>query len=249
MDLAEIDRVIERLDEIIDSAIADESKIAFFAAMYRKVTASVRDAIIEEKFVDNKRMVHFDYVFAERFIVAFETWQSGRRPSLSWQAAFDALNSRHLVILQHLLIGMNAHIRLDLGIAAAKVAPREEIGSLRADFDQINEVLGALTAHFESDLGALSPWIGWVDRVGGRDEDELIRFGLTAARDDAWNFALELAPLSDVDQARPIANRDRETAALSKAIRRPGLLLAGPLFVIRARENQDVATVAAQLRV
>ena len=39
-------------------------------------------------------------------------------------------------MLQHLLIGMNAHISLDLGIAAARTAPGEALPVLTQGIDQ-----------------------------------------------------------------------------------------------------------------
>ena len=43
------------------------------------------------------------------------------------------------------MIGMNAHINLDLGIAAATVAPTPaELEALHADFNRINDVLARL---------------------------------------------------------------------------------------------------------
>lgn len=247
-DLTDIDRVIARLDEIINWAIEEPNRIGYFAAMYRKVTVAVRDAIIAGEFDDGTRMARFDRIFAERFIDAFDTWRAGHQPSESWSVAFDATRSRRLLIVQQLLLGMNAHINLDLGIAAAAVAPGTEIESLKGDFDQINTVLARLVDGFEADVGALSPWIGWLDRIGGRTEEHVVRFSIDVARDEAWDLARQLAPLAPVDQAKPIAHHDRTTALLGHVIRRPGLLLPIGLLAIRARESNDIAAVIDQLR-
>lgn len=45
------------------------------------------------------------------------------------------------LILQHLLLGINAHINLDLGIAAAQTSPGDDLPDLRNDFVEINRVL------------------------------------------------------------------------------------------------------------
>ena len=47
---------------------------------------------------------------------------------------------------------MNAHINLDLGIAAAKVMEGKDIQNLKDDFDKINDILSSLVTYVEQDL-------------------------------------------------------------------------------------------------
>ena len=62
----------------------------------------------------------------------------------SWRVAFDAAARRRPIVLQHLLLGMNAHINLDLGVTAATFAGPEGLATVRRDFDAINRVLADL---------------------------------------------------------------------------------------------------------
>ena len=66
--------------------------------------------------------------------------------------AFEAATRWRPIILQHLLLGMNAHINLDLGIAAATVAPREALPSFQHDFDEINVILTGLIGAVEAEM-------------------------------------------------------------------------------------------------
>jgi len=140
---------------------------------------------------------------------------------------------------------MNAHINLDLGIAAAGVAREvdEPIDALKGDFDEINVVLAELTDGFVDQVDELSPWFDLLDKVGGRADDEIIKWSIGAARDAAWLLAKELSPDPPVDQARPIAVRDEITEGLGKLITRPGILLPLALLVVRSREPNDVNEV------
>lgn len=250
IDLGDIDAVVARLDEIIEAALETEDRMGWFAAMYRRVTLAVRAGIVAGRFEDGPRMVRFDAIFAERFINAWDEVQAGRRPTKSWQVAFAGANKRRLVIVQQLLLGMNAHINLDLGIAAATVAREfgQPIDELKGDFDRINDVLAELTQGFVDQVDELSPWFGLLDKVGGRTEDVLIRWSIEAARDAAWLLATELAPHQPVDQARPIAVRDELTEGLGKLITRPGIVLPVVLLVVRAREPNDVNRVTRFFR-
>ena len=248
-DLREIDEVIERLGEIIHDAMAANGgrgdRMGWFAAMYRRVTVAVRDAIVAGRFENGQRMVTFDQVFANRFIRAWDDVQAGRRPTEAWQVAFAGAEKRRLVIVQQLLLGMNAHINLDLGIAAATTARTvgEGVTELKTDFDRINEVLAELTHGFVEQVGALSPWFALLDRVGGRTETEIIGWSIDLARDAAWHLALELGGDPPVDQARPIAARDAFTADLGRFVIRPGILIPLVLLVVRAREPNDINRV------
>ena len=111
-----IDEVIARLDAIIDRAIVERDRLGFFAVLYRTVTVAVKEGIAARRFQDGPRMERLDIVFANRYLQAFDQHRRGESPTRSWRAAFQAGASRRVVILQHLLLGMNAHINLDLGI-------------------------------------------------------------------------------------------------------------------------------------
>ncbi|MDH4065314.1 MAG: DUF5995 family protein, partial [Acidobacteriota bacterium] len=152
-----IDMVIARLDAIIDDAVREASRLGYFAALYNRVTKSVRDGILARRFDDNPRMERLDVVFANRYLDAYDRHRRGDAPTASWQVAFDAAASPGLSVLRHLVLGMNAHINLDLGIACATIAPGGQIDSLHADFNRINDVLGSLLPTVGAQLGEISP--------------------------------------------------------------------------------------------
>ena len=107
-----IDQVIQQLDNIIDWSIKSNSRLGYFAALYRKVTLKVRAGISDGYFENGQRMERLDVIFANRYLEAFEQKQKNITPSRSWQLAFDASNHWWPIVLQHLLLAMNAHINL-----------------------------------------------------------------------------------------------------------------------------------------
>lgn len=237
-----IDDVLMALDRAIDRAHDQASRNGYFAAIYRKVTAKVAEGIATGFFDDGPRMGRFDVAFAGRYLTALDNFEQSRPSTRCWDVAFEAAGRRRPIILQHLLLGINAHINLDLGVAAAAVAPGEALAGLRRDFDRVNEILAALVAGIEHDLAELSPWIGLLDRIGGRHDEELIRFSIEVARSEAWRFATELAPLAPDHWSGPIGTRDARVSRLAGKVLQPGLLSAG-LMVIRTRENNDIRRV------
>ena len=103
--------------------MTSQSRMGYFAALYRRVTCAVRDGISAGSFQNGPLMEQLDVVFASRYLDALATFQAGGAATRSWMVAFHGYDDANLLILQQLLSGMNAHINLDLGIAAAQVSP------------------------------------------------------------------------------------------------------------------------------
>lgn len=235
-----IDDVLVTLDRIITWSLATGSRLGYFAALYRKVTLKVKEGIEEGFFEDGPRMERLDVVFAARYLDALRSFEAGEKPTESWQVAFEASGRWRYLILQQLLVGINAHINLDLGIAAATIAPGDRLLALRTDFDRINEILFALVKEVEGEIGEVSPWLGWLARFGGKLGDELIRFSLGVARRGAWRLARRLAPWPENEWGPEIMHRDEGTARLGREILSPGPFLRWGVAIIRLRESNDV---------
>ena len=215
-----IDQVIARLNGILDDALRQGARIGYFAALYERVTTNVRRALVAGNvFQDNPRMERLDVVFANRFLAAWDAHTSGGTPSQSWRAAFALLPDPGPLVVQHLLVGMNAHINLDLGIAAATIAPSpEQLQALWPDFKKINEVLARLVIVVEDELGQISPRLKRIEDIAPGLEDRIFDFGIDVARDAAWALAQELGGSAPGGWDAIIAARDAEVAALGRAL-------------------------------
>ncbi|HKG23510.1 MAG TPA: DUF5995 family protein [Blastocatellia bacterium] len=243
-----IDGVIERLDEIIAWAIGEESRLGYFAALYRKVTLKVKEGIQIGRFEDGPRIERLDVIFANRYLDAFSSFLQGERASGCWMVAFGAASAFRPIILQHLLLGINAHINFDLGIAAAQTSPGSQIASLKRDFDEINKILAGLVMEVENEINQVSPWINLLDHIDPSLDRAIINFSLDKARAAAWDNALELASISPREWGPLLGLLDFKAASLGKLVRNPpGLIFKLGLFVIRMRESNDVAEVIETL--
>jgi hypothetical protein len=231
--------VIEALDSVTSRARTENSPLGYFAALYGQVTRTVAHGIDSSFFDDGPRMQRLMVVFANRYLAALHTYRKGGQPTRSWEVAFATAEDATPILLQHLLLGINAHINLDLGIAAAQVAPGDDISQLRRDFDRINQVLAMMTRQAQQAVAQISPWLGLLDVIGGRTDDQVVRFSIEVARHQAWTFAVELAHTAPDGHAGPIGARDRFVADLGRRVRRPGLLTPA-LLLIRLRESKDI---------
>lgn len=235
-----IDQVIAQLDRIIAEARRESSRLGYFPALYRKVTIRVKQGIASGEFEDGPRMERLDVIFANRYIEAIDAHRGGARASASWELSFEASRSWRPLVVQHLLLGMNAHINLDLGVAAAETAPGAELPGLYDDFCKINVVLASLVDEVKAELGQVWRPLPWLDRMSGSIEDVCVNFSMTKARDAAWSFAQELADMAREEQLDAIARRDRWTAGFGRYVWRPPVG-ALALLLIRLGERRSVA--------
>lgn len=150
--------------------------------------------------------------------------------------------------MQHLLLAINAHINLDLGIAAARTGPGEQLGDLKSDFDKVNQILSSMVEEVERGLARIWPLLGLLDRVAGNIDETIINFSIEKARDQAWELARRLAALDEAGQRREIEKWDRLVAALGNRIRRPGLVKTSVLRFIRLGEIGTVPEIIDILR-
>jgi hypothetical protein len=237
MEAKTIDEVIARLEGIIEECIATRSRLGYFAALYNRVTLSVREGIQKGEFADGSRMERLDVMFANRYLAAYDQYRAGELPSRSWLKAFESAEDPDLVVLQHLLIGMNAHINLDLAVAAARVSPGSQLAPLQPDFDRINTVLATLTPLVEQEIDQESPVFRLLTRIAPELELKMVGFAMDEAREAAWSFAQKLAFLPLQQQVLAMATRDTEVALLGDLV-----LARNPLFqIMHSRESGDVA--------
>jgi hypothetical protein len=245
---ATIDEVIARLGDVIERSVRERSRLGFFAALYRKVTVKVKEGIAAGRFDDGPRMERLDVTFANRYLTALERFRGGQPPTPCWLLSFEAAATWPPIILQHLLLGMNAHINFDLGIAAATVSPRDELPSLKHDFNEINTILAGLVGEVQSGIDRLSPWIKLLDHIDPKADKAIVNFSMEKARAAAWRVAERLAPVPPDRWGPELAKLDLEVTLLGRLVRRPiGKLINLGLLVIRGRETSDVARVIAVL--
>jgi Family of unknown function (DUF5995) len=232
-----IDGVIAALETIVKESIERRSRLGYFAALYNRVTETVRQGIAAGTFDDGPRMERLDVTFACRYLAAYNQYRTGELPSRSWLKAFRAAESGEHIVLQQLLVGMNAHINLDLGVAAARTSPGAELAGLRDDFDRINDILASLTPTVEEELDEESSVFRELTTIAPKLELKLVGFAMDEARHVAWSLATELAPLPIDEQLPAMARRDDETLLLGDAILCDNLLVRD----IRRSESTDVA--------
>ena len=235
-----IDEVISALEIIIAESQQKNDPAGYFAALYRKVTIKVKEGIAAGFFDDGPRMEQLDVFFANRYLVAYQANRRKDPITESWQKAFSISGQYWPIVLQHLLVGMNAHINLDLGIAAAKIAEGKNINDLENDFKRINEILSALVHEVEEDLAEVWPTLKFILKHSGKVDDFLVNFSMKLARDGAWKFASQLSAAPENQIQSLIETRDQKVASKASIITKTGMIATIVLFIIRLMERGSV---------
>jgi len=214
----------------------------YFAAMYCRVTSSIATSIAQGRFQDGARMDLFATTFAGHYTRIQPP--AATRPRC-WQAGFDVAGRDDLLILQHLLIGINAHVNHDLPQATADVASLTgDLLAVKADFDHINDLLSAMVKNLLADLDRVSPW---VDEAGALGGEKLFNFSLKAAREQAWATAERLFTMPEAERAAEIAELDRLVSVIAYLITTPGPPASLLLPLARHGEEHDPKLVTATL--
>lgn len=261
-----IQDVIARLEAIIDEAIVGSGRIGYFAALYQRVTVSVRRALLAGNvFQDGPRMERLDVAFAGRFLEAWDQHRDGHSPSAPWRVALSFLDDPELLIVQHLGLAMNAHINLDLGIAAALTAPGDEIAALQRDFEKINNIIATLTGTMQAKLERIWWPMRLLRRLTKNREQAVIEFSIAKAREGAWANANALSQI--LGPARPgsgmgsvdtqltpkseayINTMDEAVAVISRRVARPRRRITKILLsFVRWWEPREVGRVIELLK-
>ncbi|MEP6930141.1 MAG: DUF5995 family protein [Flavobacterium sp.] len=246
---ATIEEVIQLLDEIIERSKAEESAIGLFTMLYREVTVRIKEGIANHSFQNGERMEKLDVIFANRYIKAYYQYKAKEKPSKCWEFSFQQAETFWPIVVQHLLLGINAHVNLDLGIAAAQVSTVEDIQDLKADFDHINAILSSLVGGVENCLIKIWPTLTIILKLTGKIDSFFIDFSMQTARDGAWKFANEFVALPENQTEACIQLRDKKITKVARLVSNPGYFVSAVFKFIRLFEKGSVSQKISDLQI
>ena len=230
------------IDELRDVALAADDAAGYFPALYVRVTEDIAAGIRAGRFADGERMARLVEAFAGYYLRARRA--EGPVPRC-WQATWDVAADPDLVIVQHLLLGINAHVNHDLAQAIVEIAPHYGgLEAVRGDFGVINDVLTGSFTGVIGDLDAVSRWASEAARLGG---GRLFNFSMRAARAQAWGAAERLYPLDGPARREYVRELDRLVSALAYMVTRPIFPLGLAVRLARRFEQRDPRAVTRRL--
>ncbi|MBY5163198.1 DUF5995 family protein [Salsipaludibacter albus] len=227
---ARLDELVGRMDERLEQHHADDDLRRIFLTVYRSMTQSMQASLDDDLFLDRDWTRDLTLRFAETYFDADDAWCRDGRCATPWEVAFrTATSNRHLVV-EHALLGINAHIVYDLprAVAATLVAHGDlaedgdtavVLARRRFDYDAVNHVL-ARTVDRVQDLLAdqFSPTVRILDAFAFRLDEYAAEALLRYARTQGWHAAVALASCRDADE-REVARAHLERLAADYAAR------------------------------
>ncbi len=242
-----IQQVLQQLDAIIAESIQNNASVGLFAYVYRRTTAEIAKELALGNFENAERLERMDVAFANLYLDAYHDYKKGLPVSKSWELAFKKAK-QPLTLLQHIMLGMNAHINLDLSIATATSMVSEDIKAIENDFNKVNDILFQITDELQDRLSRVSPLLFFLDLLGRNNDERIIDFSMRKARQQAWNAANLLWSLGPDNNQQAIENLDNLIEKLGgKLANPPSVLLKYVLQLIQKFEKDDVGVIISKL--
>ena len=206
----------------------------FFHATYLRTTEAVRAELSAGGFDDPAWVERWDVAFARFYLDALQADLSGGSVPRPWEVAFSAADDRAMPPLQHVLLGMNAHINYDLPQAILAVITDADFGDAslmarrEADHRHIDHVLATLVDRRDGLPDAPPSRLTVRDRMLAPANRLATKRFLTEARAKVWANSRVLAGArrrDPVGYTQRLAELERLSAARVADLTRPGSVL------------------------
>jgi len=232
-----IDEVLKRLERLIDEAYKERSRMGYFYILYYQVTRAVKEGIETGRFEQTELMHQLDVTFANYLF-------NGLSSEPLWEDVQRQSSNPKLVVLQHLLLGMNTHINFDLAQATADTIPAALVDAFEKDFLEINSILYEQVDSIQNKI-AKSWWFYRVlDTILGRLDEKLVDFSMKKAREIAYENSKKLRNDKEVT-----TNKMRTlTQRFASLVASPGIIMTLFFIINKFAEPRSVQELMDILR-
>jgi broad-specificity NMP kinase len=197
---------------------------AVFLQCYQLMTANMLTAVAERRFGDNEWVERLLHRFADYYFEALACFDCGDQVPLVWQGVHAAAAGRELHVLQHLLLGVNAHINYDLVLTLHELlrpewaSLSEEVRKRRyQDHRLVNTIIAETIDRVQDEVvEQYAPAMELVDRALGRLDEKILTGLITRWREAVWGHALTLLECTNASQQEQ-QRRQVETSVLRNA--------------------------------
>jgi uncharacterized protein DUF5995 len=231
----------QTIDQAVNGLAALESRYralndrrAIFLTLYGVVSSEMRARLARRAFEDNSWVERYTVAFANLYREALESYDARHieRVPKAWRLCFDAAVAGTGLVLQDMLLGVNAHVNHDLPLALSSISIEPDRALRYRDHSAVNAVRGAVTERATQRLSALyAPGLTRLDDCAGPVDEMLSAFSLEVARESAWEGAVSLANARGSFEraliSRLMATRAAAVARLLLAPSRHAGLVAG----------------------
>lgn len=209
-----------------------------FTTAYLHITQSIGAAIEEDSFENTLWSQNYLICFANLYRKAILNYEKGNAELVpkSWRCAFDLAKNKDGFVIQHLLLGINAHINHDLTLALHQVKIDPNRVDKYKDHTDINIILEKATDGLKQSVAEkYAPILKRIDRGFGTLDDEITNFSIPKAREHAWSMAIALTSAQTQFEKQILQKSlDEQAGVLSR------LILASPTQHQKVKETVTI---------
>lgn len=213
---ADVLLALRRLEEHFSR---QDDRRAIFCSAYVVMTEAILAHQDGTFFLDDIWMDRLTVAFARRYFRAIALWEEGDQTRLpeAWRVAFEA--PRGLPVVNHLLLGMTAHILRDLPFAIEEVLPRSQRAPCRADFLRLIWIIHRTIDAIQDRIATrYAPGLLLLDRLFGRTDEWGTTISVWFHRRLSFSEAIRLQDAAD---SAPLRRRiERRSAAVASVLLR-----------------------------
>ena len=174
---------------------------AIFLSCYALMTENMLAAVRGVRFQDTAWVHRLLHRFAGYYFEALDCYDCGDDPTPRvWRQVHDASRHRPLHVLQHLLLGMNAHINYDLVLTLDELLRPEwlrldEAGRRKRlqDHRQVNTIIAETIDEVQdSVVERHDPVLEVADVLLGPLDERILSLLVTHWREEVWEKAVDL---------------------------------------------------------
>jgi hypothetical protein len=248
---AALDAVVDRFAEWERRFRETGDRRAIFLTLYRIVSSEMQARVDAGAFEDNDWVRRYAVTFANLYREALESYEAGRMAQVpkAWRLCFDAAKAGTGLVLQDMLLGVNAHVNNDLALALDTISIGPDRGARYRDHAAVNAVLGSVTERATERLAALyAPGFTSLDECAGQLDEMLSGFSLQVARESAWEGAVALANARvDVERSLVKTMISSRAAVIAKLLLAPSIDPVAMAACRRIESGPEWLTMLAEL--
>lgn len=194
MDLA------QKMDRMASSWEAAEDNRGIFLRCYCMMTENMSRALEKQRFIDSEWVENLLNRFAEYYFDALACYDCGEEVPQVWRTVHEEAGRDDLHVLQHLFLGVNAHINYDLVLTLYEILSPEwdsltdQQKDIRYnDHMMVNTIIGETIDQVQDEVVEThAPQMDLVDKLLGRLDEKLISGLISKWRKSVWKDTLEL---------------------------------------------------------
>lgn len=223
--MAQERQVIQRMRRRVERWQEAADQRAAFLHCYMLMTGNMFKALEAGEFEDREWVNRLLHRFADYYFEALNKYEQDRETAPTvWCTTHDATLANEHKVLQHVFLGVNAHINYDLVLALADLlqaewpTAEETLRQVRyRDHCHVNEVIARTVNRVQDDVVEESePLMGVVDQVFGPLDEWAIAWLIRRWRDEVWRNAMRYMQAAE-EEARATLRTRIEATTLRRA--------------------------------